>query len=340
MEGENVEVLEYDKAYEKYMNIIPTLEKNKGWITEHLVKYQGIWLTPKGGLKGVIMSQQLFKSKPNDIFLATFPKSGTTWFKAIIFSIINRKLFSPNEHPLLNSSPHECVPFLELLYSNKENLNSTLEHLQSPRIFATHSPYPLFSQLLGSNLTTSPTVKIVYVARNPKDVLISTWEFTKKLRHEANLPLISLQEAYDMFCQGLIHFGSYWDHVLGYYKASLMYPKNVLFLSYETMKDDPSFWVRNLADFLDQGFTKEEEGEGLVKKILDLCSFESLSKVGANKSGIQRFTSHVMVPSSYFFRKGVVGDWRKYLTMEMAQHLDEITKCKFESSGLSCFRSS
>lgn len=35
MEGENVEVLEYDKAYEKYMNIIPTLEKNKGWITEH-----------------------------------------------------------------------------------------------------------------------------------------------------------------------------------------------------------------------------------------------------------------------------------------------------------------
>lgn len=36
-----------------------------------------------------------------------------------------------------------------------------------------------------------------------------------------------------------------------------------------------------------------------------------------------------------FFRSGVVGDWKNYLTAEMGIKLDQITEEKFSGSGLS-----
>ena len=35
-----------------------------------------------------------------------------------------------------------------------------------------------------------------------------------------------------------------------------------------------------------------------------------------------------------FFRKGMVGDWKNLLTLEMAMRLDQITKQKLTGSGL------
>ncbi|KAL3599554.1 hypothetical protein D5086_007472 [Populus alba] len=73
------------------------------------------------------------------------PKSGTTWLKALTFSVVNRNIYSPKQSPLLATPPHELVRFFEIdLYS--KNQLPDLKQLPSPRIFSSHSHYGTLPQ--------------------------------------------------------------------------------------------------------------------------------------------------------------------------------------------------
>ncbi|KAH7666793.1 P-loop containing nucleoside triphosphate hydrolase protein [Dioscorea alata] len=76
------------------------------------------------------------------------------------------------------------------------------------------------------------------------------------------------------------------------------------------------------------------EFDGVVEDIVKLCSFDNLREVEVNKDNKGNFEERRPPPSS-FFRKGKVGDWVNYLSMEMAEKLDAITKEKLHGSGLS-----
>lgn len=314
---------DHQKTYKKYKEILPTLPTDKGWMTEHLRQYQGFWLTSMS-IKGAMLLQNHFKAKPTDVLLATHVKSGTTWFRALIFATMNRDKFDLSNHPLLTTGPHDCFPFLD--YQTHPMTN--LDVLPSPRLFATHFPY----ELLPESAITSGC-RFVYICRNPKDVLISKWLFTNKLRPKELSPL-SLDEAFDLFCRGVSHYGPFWDHVLGYWKASLESPEKILFLKYEDMKREPLVILKRLAKFLGQPFTLEEESEGVVQEIIRLCGFESLSNLEVNKTAVKRFSDELSVENREFFRKGQVGDWKNHLTIEMTERLDRITEEKCYGSGL------
>ena len=47
---------------------------------------------------------------------------------------------------------------------------------------------------------------------------------------------IHLRDAFEFLCEGLSIFGPYWDHVLGYWRASLESLERILFLKYEDLK--------------------------------------------------------------------------------------------------------
>ncbi|KAG4137303.1 hypothetical protein ERO13_D07G064000v2 [Gossypium hirsutum] len=222
------------KTNDGYREILPNLPRGKGWMTEHLVQYQGVWLTPNFALKGLMWVQDHFKPRSTDICLATFPKTGTTWLKALTFATVNRTRYGFADHPLLTTVPHGCLPFLEACPND-------LDGFPSPRLLSTHIPYTL----LPNSMTVNQSCRFVYICRDPKDVLVSKWLFMNKLRPKELAP-ISLEEAFELFCQGISHYGPYWDHVLGYWKASLETPEKVLFLKYEELKEEPSVVVKRL----------------------------------------------------------------------------------------------
>ena len=57
-------------------------------------------------------------------------------------------------------------------------------------------------------------------------------------------PSGAIEEEFEQFCRGVCAGGPFWDHILGYWKASFDCPKRVLFMKYEDMKRDSSFYVR------------------------------------------------------------------------------------------------
>ncbi|KAC9826157.1 hypothetical protein E3N88_45205 [Mikania micrantha] len=308
-------------VFDRYRAKLTMLPKEKGWITENLYMYQGFWhqSSRRISVETLMALQDTFKAHPTDIYLATLPKSGTTWLKALVFALVNRNQYTYNclsTHPLLVSNPHNCLPFIETeIFRN----TPTYVNGHSPRLFATHIPYTsLPRSILDSGC------RLVYLCRNPKDVLVSMFHFANKLRDKSR-GLMTIAEAFDLFSKGVMPTGPYWDHVKGYHKA-----ENVFFLTYEDLKKDTVNNVKRLAKFVGHPFTEEEEADGAVQGIIRLCSFESLREV--NKHGYLRDD----IPNDAFFREGKVGDWTNHLTDEMSRILDEITEEKFYGLDISC----
>ncbi|KAG6653016.1 hypothetical protein CIPAW_05G045200 [Carya illinoinensis] len=113
-----------------------------------LSQYCGVWF-PTRVMQGVLSLKKHFQAHETDILMMTPPKVGTTWLKAILFAIVNRKHhLDLQKHPLLTNNPHILVPYLDLhLYNKKE---------------------------------------IVYLYRNPKDTFVSLWHFLKNNERTTN----------------------------------------------------------------------------------------------------------------------------------------------------------
>ncbi|OVA05711.1 Sulfotransferase domain [Macleaya cordata] len=272
-----------------------------------------------------------FQAWDTDLILATLPRSGTLWLKSLSFATINRTRYptSSKEHPLLTTSPHDLVPFLEFKHLYGSNSFPDFTKFQSPRVLAVHVPY----HSLAESIKNTPNCKIVYLCRNPKDNFISIWQFQNRLKAAKNVndpePL-PIEEALDLFCHGVSLYGPFWDHLLGYWKESLEKPEKVLFLKYEDMMKDPKPHLKRLAEFSGYPFSLEEENEGVLDEILGLSSFDLLKNLDVNKDGITGFN----VQNKIFFRKGEVGDWKNHLTPLMAERVDRLIEEKLHGSGL------
>ncbi|MCL7026994.1 hypothetical protein MKW94_009776 [Papaver nudicaule] len=312
-------------------DLLSSLPKQKGWLySDHIYQYQNFWYADIH-IQAVVNMQRNFKALDTDIIVATNPKCGTTWLKALSFAIVNRFRFSTTgttlkqHHPLLTSNPHSLVPSLDFHFSTGHSPDLTCLSDNNNRLLATHFSLESLLECIKDS-----KCKLVYICRDPKDTVISFWHFATKLRPE-HLEFSSLEEFYQKFCSGIVEHGPFWDHVLGYWKMSMQYPERVFFLKYEELKKEPKLHLIKLAQFLDHPFSIDEESDGVPEQILELCSFDLLSNLDVNKNGktpVHKFEHNI------FFRRGEVGDHVNYLTPTMIEHLDKITEEMFLHYGL------
>ncbi|KAI9105046.1 hypothetical protein K1719_022762 [Acacia pycnantha] len=309
---------------QEFQDLIATLPLKLDSFKAELCQYQDFWF-PKLLMQGILKCQNHFQASDSDILLASAPKSGATWLKALVFSIINRNTHNPTTSPILTTNPHVLIPFLEVILMLQDTPNlSSFSSPSSPRILASHIPYNLLPESMKQS-----RCKIVYLCRNPKDILISLWHFINNVTPESH-DCPPLKDFFEDFCRGLSIYGPFWDHMLGYYKESLERPWKVLFLTFEELKSDPVRTLKKLAEFIGYGFSREEENGDVVGNILKLCSFENLSSLEVNRTE----RSWVRTENKVFFRRGRVGDWKNLLTTDMVERFDTISQEKLEKHGL------
>ena len=126
--------------------------------------------------------------------------------------------------------------------------------------------------------------------------------------------------------------GPFWDHVLKYRKASLERPQKIMFLKYEDLKRDPRGQVKKLEEFMGRPFKFGDEDS--VDKMVWRCSLERLKNFDVKKGTGRSSLTGIGIPKAYFFRLGVVGDWKNHFTEEMVDRLDQLTRMKLQGSGL------
>jgi len=248
-----------------------------------------------------------FGAKDGDVFVVTYPRSGTTWTEQMVHLLVNKGV--QGEQRLT-----DAVPWLETLPHRPNGMLEFLKTLPPRRLFTSHLPYPLIPSLKDT------TAKIVYVARNPKDVAISTYFHNQsKGGYEG-----TWEEHFELFLNSDVGCGPYFDHILPWWQAS-QNNKNILFLKYEDMKQDHAGNVAKLASFLDL-----QADSQLIDTVVALSSFKSMTS--SETTNFDWIPQREGVPKH--FRKGDIGDWRNHFSAEQSQQMDALFMEKMKDTGL------
>ncbi|KAG8390225.1 hypothetical protein BUALT_Bualt01G0061700 [Buddleja alternifolia] len=295
------------------------LPKARFWEATDICQWEGFWFEPSL-VKPAMTFRSTFHAQNDDVLLASSMKTGTTWLKSLSLCIMQKDHQKHAFDILTSENPHFHVPTIESTIYSTKPLQVNYYDASSPHLMHTHLPYAVIPDSIKSS-----GCKIVYIARNPKDTLISMWHYFNIILRPNQEPF-PLNKTVDCFCSGVHQYGSFFDHVLEYWLESKKSPKKILFLKYEEMKSDPKREVMKIAEFLGKPF----ENEGEVDEVLWRCSLERLKNLEVNKNG----SVLLNVPNSAFFRKGVVGDWKNYLTPEMEEKINQTSRSKLEAFGL------
>ncbi|KAF1373906.1 hypothetical protein PFLUV_G00243790 [Perca fluviatilis] len=246
-----------------------------------------------------------FRPEPSDLLIATYPKAGTTWTQEIV-----DLLFHNGDAEACKRAPTPVrSPFLEIF--SPPPIPSGLDLLKEmdpPRIIKTHLPFQLVPPGFWEN-----KCKAIYVARNAKDNLVSYYHFDCM---NMTQPDPGPWEGYiPKFMRGELAWGSWYDHVKGYWMEREK--KNILYLFYEDMKENPRREVERIMRYLDLSVSDE-----VISRIVELTSFKNMKENPmANYSCIPAPVFDQSI--SPFMRKGEVGDWRNHFTPEQSKMFDE-----------------
>ena len=221
-----------------------------------------------------------YEPQPNDVFVVSQMKSGTTWLQQLVIQVLTRGENSPIDR---GATLYSISPWLE---STKSVTVEDAPLVQAHRVIKTHLPEGLCPVGGGA--------KYIYVARHPASCFASCVDFVS-----SNLGGMApdLREFERWFTdEGLMWWGSWSTHVAGWWKQAQQ-NEGVLFVTFEEMRADLPLVARRIASFLDLPELNESELEQIATK----CSFEFMK---ARSTQFEMHPPHVLQADGHFFVSG------------------------------------
>ena len=255
-----------------------------------------------------------YEAKPDDLFIVTFPKCGTTWTQQIVGLILHNG-------DLPDGKVFKACPFLEYVG------RGVVEKMKQPFAIKTHLHYDIQPK--------HPTAKYIFVLRNPKDTAVSFYY------HQVLFPDyigegVTFSEYLPYFLRGEQQYGDYYDWVLSWWPHRN--DPNVLFLLYEDMKSDIKSNVLKIASFIGKEYKDKllvNDGQ-ILTKVIERSSLQSMQK-GVNEEIKRTFieSGGNAVKEEYnFVRKGIVGDWKNHFTVSENELFEKHFHERVDGTGI------
>jgi aryl sulfotransferase len=244
------------------------------------------------------------KFRDDDIVIATYAKSGTTWMQQIIAQM----MFGGDP----NLEVAEMSPWLDLRVPPKAVKLPLVEAQTHRRFLKTHLPVDA--------LVFSPKARYLYIGRDGRDVVWSLYN------HHANAnavwysalndtpgrvgppigPPADIRRYWrDWMDKDGFPFWSLWENVRSWWEIREL--PNVLFVHFESLKRDMQAEMGRIAAFLEI-----EVDASRWNDIVEYCSFDWMKR-NATKS-VPLAGAFWDAGAEVFINKGVNGRWRDTLT--------------------------
>ena len=237
------------------------------------------------------------RSALKNVFHCCTQKTASQWFRGVF----NDPVFT--DHTGLTSHPYVALGL------------DTAEKITTPfplGTIVTHL-YIDYDTYLG--IPKTEPYRTFFVMRDPRDVVVS-WYFSAKKSHALIPPIPEMRAALEKLDEenGFRYIIDKIDS-FGYFRAQRSWIRSRddshcrIFL-YEDLARDNDAFLKTLLAYL--GI---EMDEASFARLCERNSFKRLA--GGREQGDEDADSH--------YRKGVAGDWRKYFTPGIQEHLDAVT---------------
>lgn len=239
-----------------------------------------------------------FCPRADDVFVATYPRSGTTWLQYACFLMLHPDRMQDEEPPFAHIS--DVAPWYERSFSVGLAQARDFERLPSPRVFKTHLP----RQWLP------PTVRCVYAVRAAEDVVLSYWHlYRSHLGYRDDLDTF-----FEDFVSGRLQYGTWKKHVAGWAQAAA-FDRQVHWIRYETLRARPFDELRRLATFLDVNLD-----EVTLERVVRNTAFDTM-KLHRTRFDHATERDRTAQGTDTFIRKGQVGEGHAALSPSQRERL-------------------
>jgi hypothetical protein len=230
-----------------------------------------------------------------DVFLASYPRSGSTWLRFMLleiltgysstFTSVNQLLPAVGEH-------HNAVPLLP----------------QAGRLIKTHEAY------------RREYKKAVYLLRDPRDVALSEYAYEGGLGR--------YDKGFDHFLQSFVRgrvngYGSWQHHVNSWLDAESAGQVNLLVVRFEDLRRNPEETMSTIFDFAGVKVSRQSIRIAVENNTLEQMKKKEDSAPQMAKAGAR------------FVRSGAVAGWIGRLTEPQLELLERMTRDALLRTGYS-----
>ena len=245
-----------------------------------------------------------FEPRPSDLYVATYPRSGTTWVQFILFLMHDER--DPEFAHISQVSPwYER----SLALATKEARD--FEPYPDPRYFKTHLT-PEWLPDVG---------RVIYIERDPLDVAVSYYHlYRSHLRFRG-----SFDQFFDRFIDGRLQYRSWFDHVERWRRFGERHPDRILSLTYEDLRTDLDAVVMRIAAFTGASLTPRT-----TERIRRMANFEWMRTHQRQFDPITETHLDQGLIADAFIRSGRSGEGRATLDAEQRARFQAARRARRE----------
>ncbi len=270
------------------------------------------------------------------IWLASYPKSGNTWVR----SFLNSLLFSENNKLNLNNILIDQFPnrrHFRGLVNNLDNFNEISKNWitaqekinidKKIKFFKTHN---ILCTIDGNNFTnTKNTLGVIHVVRDPRNVITSIKNHYSERNYDDALSFLfdehnfvgrDLKVKKDKYDESdiLTLIASWQVH----YNSWKVFPKNYHLIKYENLIKNPLDEFLLLSKFLTKISNISIDNDKIIKSVKE-NDFEKLKAVEMNdgfREAVKNKNTKNLVP---FFNLGKNNNWKKLLEDKIINKIEK-----------------
>ena len=285
-------------------------------------------------------------TRSNYWYLASYPKSGNTWCRIFILRYLQHlnikkdpKLFNSKENNKNKFSINNPINIgtiasdrqwiddqigiesSDMSFKEIDKLKHLLEGQDQVNCWYKHRFHKIHDAFINPknnfpNVTYKGCEGVIYIVRRPEDIAVSYSFHSKDTNFEKSVKFMlnkfaALYQSDESCGFQIRQFVGRWDDHVNSWLNQEQLP--VLLVKYEDLKENAEIQFSRILSFLKIPIIKN-----ILKEVVEECNFVNLKGKEIEEGGFLERNN----PNSRFFRSGVVGEGKKYLTKRQLNEIN------------------